>query len=345
MKKVLTFCLLVSTVGFGQVVVQLDDMMGILSPVNDHHYSTPGFGGNFNVGRLGGPNIYDFSEVSIPPPEMSHNYDVGSIPLLAQRYQAGAFTFGDSPTTIDKNPVFVVNSGTLYLCGDATTVAPTYKFTHHTPNIMTLSFPTVYGSLAQETVDHFDSTFSTSGQLLGATHEVSIERRYIDGYGTLRVMGHEYECIRTRSEHIFGTQYDNKEFMYITRNGLFVIVGGVPLSSPDSGVVSGGFQVMLAASLMSAGVTQAPVSFELAQNFPNPFNPSTTIGFAIPQRSYVKLEVCNLLGQRVATLVDGMREQGTYTAQFNAGSMPSGVYLYRLQAGGTGSVKRMLLVK
>jgi hypothetical protein len=89
----------------------------------------------------------------------------------------------------------------------------------------------------------------------------------------------------------------------------------------------------------------APLSFELNQNYPNPFNPSTRIGYAVPKRSYVSLKVFNLLGSAVAELVNGEKEAGSYTIEFDASNLPSGVYLYRLRTEGFDEARKMLLLK
>jgi hypothetical protein len=73
-----------------------------------------------------------------------------------------------------------------------------------------------------------------------------------------------------------------------------------------------------------------PTSFELQQNFPNPFNPSTNIRFSVPQTGHVSLRVYNLLGVEVASLVDEQKEAGTFSVNWNASSLPSGMYVYRL---------------
>lgn len=88
-----------------------------------------------------------------------------------------------------------------------------------------------------------------------------------------------------------------------------------------------------------------PMSFNLAQNFPNPFNPATKINFSIPEQGKVKLVVYNLIGQEVAVLVNGLINAGHHEATFNAQSLSSGVYLYKLQAGNSVMIKKMLLLK
>ena len=86
-------------------------------------------------------------------------------------------------------------------------------------------------------------------------------------------------------------------------------------------------------------------NFNLSQNFPNPFNPVTKIYFSVPSSQIVKLQIYNILGQQVKTLVNKQMEAGNYSADFNAANLPSGIYLYKLQAGNFSQVKKMLLIK
>jgi photosystem II stability/assembly factor-like uncharacterized protein len=83
----------------------------------------------------------------------------------------------------------------------------------------------------------------------------------------------------------------------------------------------------------------------LIGNYPNPFNPSTTIRYALPRSSHVTLTVFNALGQQVATLVQGEQEAGYHEAQFDASDLASGVYLYRLQAGEFVQVRKLALLR
>jgi hypothetical protein len=76
---------------------------------------------------------------------------------------------------------------------------------------------------------------------------------------------------------------------------------------------------------------ELPLSSVISENFPNPFNPSTTIRFSLPQRSQVSLTVFNALGQQVAVLVNGEQEAGYHDVRFNGSGLSSGVYFYRIQ--------------
>jgi hypothetical protein len=88
-----------------------------------------------------------------------------------------------------------------------------------------------------------------------------------------------------------------------------------------------------------------PVESALTQNFPNPFNPSTTIAYSVPSAGPVTLKIYNLLGQEVATLVDDVKSSGSYSVKFDAAGLSSGTYIYRLQSGGMVETKRMTLLK
>ena len=90
---------------------------------------------------------------------------------------------------------------------------------------------------------------------------------------------------------------------------------------------------------------QNPLKYNLGQNYPNPFNPSTIISYQLPVASKVSLKVYNLLGQEINTLYDGLHQAGNFTATFNAGGLPSGIYLYRLEAGNFVFTKKALLLK
>ena len=88
-----------------------------------------------------------------------------------------------------------------------------------------------------------------------------------------------------------------------------------------------------------------PSTPTLEQNYPNPFNPGTTIAFTLPRASDVKLGVYDLLGREVAVLVQGRREGGTHAVTLDARGMASGMYLYRLEAGGAVHVRSLLVIR
>ncbi len=92
-------------------------------------------------------------------------------------------------------------------------------------------------------------------------------------------------------------------------------------------------------------LSDIPIAYRLEANYPNPFNPTTTIGYALPRPEYVRIVVYDVLGHRVATLVDGPQAAGTHEVSLNASDLPSGTYLYELTAGPFRSVQNMILIK
>ncbi|MBK8984256.1 MAG: T9SS type A sorting domain-containing protein [Ignavibacteria bacterium] len=98
-------------------------------------------------------------------------------------------------------------------------------------------------------------------------------------------------------------------------------------------------------NLSSEVVIGIPTEFKLSQNYPNPFNPSTTINYEIPVDGAVSLKIFDMSGKEVMTLVDGVKNAGYYSINFNASNLSSGIYFYKLSANDFTSVKKMMLVK
>ncbi|MBW7888725.1 MAG: T9SS type A sorting domain-containing protein [Bacteroidetes bacterium] len=88
-----------------------------------------------------------------------------------------------------------------------------------------------------------------------------------------------------------------------------------------------------------------PEKFTLEQNYPNPFNPATTIRYSVPSMQKIELKVYDLLGREVQTLVNELQSQGNYEVRFDASTLASGIYIYRLQSGSFVTTKKMMLIK
>jgi hypothetical protein len=101
---------------------------------------------------------------------------------------------------------------------------------------------------------------------------------------------------------------------------------------------------LLPSDVVLAG-NSAPVDFVLHQNFPNPYNPSTTITYNLPIKSQVELIIYNTLGESIKHLVNGEKEAGQHSVELNAENLPSGIYFYKLQAGSFVETKKMVLIK
>ncbi len=124
--------------------------------------------------------------------------------------------------------------------------------------------------------------------------------------------------------------------------------GGDCLARIGNGILIGAFGVYLAADVITAvegPPPSPPANFRLEQNFPNPFNPATTIRYSVPKTGVVNIAVYNLLGQEIKTLVNEEKRPGEYEVRFDTSRLPSGIYFYRLNAGTFTETKKMLLVK
>jgi hypothetical protein len=90
---------------------------------------------------------------------------------------------------------------------------------------------------------------------------------------------------------------------------------------------------------------QIPIKYSLEQNFPNPFNPSTTIRYSLPEESYVKLVVFNMLGEEIISLVNTTQKAGRYEVTLDASDLATGVYIYSLETTKFTQSKKLLLMK
>lgn len=98
-------------------------------------------------------------------------------------------------------------------------------------------------------------------------------------------------------------------------------------------------------AVTNVGNIETPLSYSLSQNYPNPFNPTTKINFNLAKNGFVTMKVYNILGKEVANLVSGNYNAGSYSVDFNASKLSSGVYFYSIEVNGFKDVKRMMLVK
>ncbi len=106
------------------------------------------------------------------------------------------------------------------------------------------------------------------------------------------------------------------------------------------------FKFTIVEKVSSELFIELPVDYTLSQNYPNPFNPSTTLRFGLPEAANVRLEIFNLLGRKVATLLENdLKQAGWHSVQFDAGNLATGLYVYRIRAGNFVQTKQMMLIK
>ncbi|MCX6165783.1 MAG: choice-of-anchor J domain-containing protein, partial [Ignavibacteriae bacterium] len=126
--------------------------------------------------------------------------------------------------------------------------------------------------------------------------------------------------------------------------------GNIKIFIPG-GSITGGIGQLCCLQVPACTVTgvennsHIPTTYSLSQNYPNPFNPVTKISFGIPKSGLVSLKVYDVLGKEVVTLVNEVKNPGSYIVDFNGASLSSGIYFYRLETNGFTSVKKMMLIK
>jgi hypothetical protein len=149
------------------------------------------------------------------------------------------------------------------------------------------------------------------------------------------------------------------QISYLHYEAMYLRTGGIILDTSYNIYVTGGYSYYNPPSTSYAALTikysqlvgikniskNVPEKFELSQNYPNPFNPSTTINVSIPNESEVTLKIYDISGRETASLIDGTLKAGNYKYNFNASSLSSGIYFYKLSANGFSDTKKMILVK
>lgn len=198
-------------------------------------------------------------------------------------------------------------------------------------------------------------------------YEVTVRSFLVDAFGSvtfppaggmpvLSKVGGGEQCLRVRTDDVIDVydSGDNHIAHGHNRDVEFVSTSATILSfsMEDSNYASGSGSVTQRSLDFKSGTTGVrptpagvPERFSLSQNYPNPFNPSTMITFAVPSEGFVSLKVYDLLGREVASLVNAEYEAGTYTVDFNAGSLAGGLYFARLTAGSSAATMKMSFVK
>jgi hypothetical protein len=184
-------------------------------------------------------------------------------------------------------------------------------------------------------VGAFDARFSTSdGGSMVQTHGMSVERGL---EFPITLQSDAYPLIVTWNVHQGIASYELTDG-----------VGGrafhaKEMSGEGSATITNAELTTLGVKLVGNG--QVPAEFALSQNYPNPFNPVTTMHYNLPIDTKVTLHVFNMLGEEVATLVNGDQKAGFKSIEWNAGSEASGVYFYRLQTREFTQTRKLLLLR
>jgi len=215
----------------------------------------------------------------------------------------------------------------------------------------------VFASSANYSYDVYGNLTSATSDILRSTEDSVTFSPFDNGLPTSAFTG-KYLLTSNSAGDVFAGN-DSSGVYRSTDNGLHwaAINGGLQdlhvqsIAASPSGYVFVGTSsgLVYRSSQPTTGIVapenSTPEEFTLEQNFPNPFNPATTIRFSVPTSSFVTLKVHNLLGEEITTLVSERLGAGTYTIRWDANTFPSGVYFCRLQAGDLTETKKLTLLR
>ncbi len=190
-------------------------------------------------------------------------------------------------------------------------------------NTMTVKTVEVKSVLASNSKGTFHIELSIQDSLIAKWDQYVVTAQYLPYYHTKQVA---YSL--TQGDTIVYKIYGN---LFYTPEGRLLGINYVKLTDEEITHVE--------------FVDSAPSEFLLSQNYPNPFNPVTTIEFSVKQKSPVSLKVFDISGRELSILVDQVYTPGNYKVRFNGESLPSGVYIYRIQMNGFQQVQKMTLIK
>ncbi len=331
--------------GYGQITIQESDLQqafvagAMLKFRSDtSHY--------VNVGKTGGPNVYDFSSLTFPDSTTYTLYPSSQVPQLAPRFNPSSLVWGTSPQNISDSPVFFLSDTGFIQLGQVSVYPDSQEYRYDTPYQEFLHFPATY-NLQWSTSPGgagVDTAYVNNTAPRVTTGWNSAETYRIDGYGTLIVHGNSYECLRVRNVEVESFTYQG--FNYFTKSGLSFLVSSTK-DQNDTGLVKvTGITVIKNENVtLVSQVSVIPTTFSLSQNYPNPFNPATVISYQLAVNSFVTVRVYDELGREVSRLVNGNQSAGSHSVRWDGANFSSGVYFYELNAGDFHDVKKMVLMK
>lgn len=302
---------------------------------------------SINVGQRGGNNVYDFSSLTLSLFKIDTFRQVSTISYLASRFPGTTLTLNlsDNPS-LRIHVLFLWESNRILTPGDyADFSADSFLVTQDEPPELFLRFPISYTDSTGGT-SRITRSFYSRGTLASSEQHDIPSHYVVDGYGTLRLPGGESRpCLRLRW-YEQPPNYHYKSFRYVTDNGMILHVE-TKNDQPDVGTVALDGSVILfrTTPLTALSETTMPLQFTLSQNYPNPFNPSTKFEFQIPSGGFVTLRIFDILGREAATVIQEELQAGLHRVDWQAVGLPSGVYLYRLEAGQWMETKKLVLLR
>lgn len=210
----------------------------------------------------------------------------------------------------------------------------------------------VYSKLPLSYKEAWKDTSSYSLTVSGTqvTQTVQVQDT-VDGYGTLKTPSGNIKCLRIKRETTtitsvagFKSTSHTGSINFVTKSGA-EIAATIQLDASGNPISAQYTESTLITGIKNQASDNIPQKYKLEQNYPNPFNPTTVIKYQLKKAGNVKLDVYNLLGQKVATLVNTNQTAGLHRVTFDADNLNSGIYFYKIEAGNFTQTKKMMLIK
>ena len=253
----------------------------------------------------------------------------------------------------------------LFATGNVTQAKPLYEqivSSNYTTEEKLPAYNKLYtiGNLTGEGENYFNSLQTTFNDIANAETDTLLKKIYNQNAIKCDVSKEEYLTAISKFDNIIQQNPNSEEAVYAEIDIITTALNIDTTNSQLGKMGNGKYLVKGTSDYLSRlndilqskfGVNSEekeqiiPKEYSLYQNYPNPFNPVTTIKFDIPNDGVVQLEIFDILGRRIITLVDEYKTAGSYEKVFNASSLASGVYVYKLQAGDFISSKKMILLK
>ncbi|MFZ0390321.1 MAG: T9SS type A sorting domain-containing protein [Calditrichia bacterium] len=351
------FFLIAAPAAFGQVTINSGEFpTGFGTEMIFYNADdTTGAGLPVSVGTSGGPQNWSFSPSSYPGGYTDTTIIVDpATTIFAGDFPNADFAYQYSDTSGTAYNYLSISSAELLDLGFGVNSSLGNFVSPKNPPEKVLEFPLSMGknwmTMTSDTTD-----FGIPGVFYVSKTE---RNNLVDAYGTITTPLGVYSALRLRTDvnyynetHAAGTVFvdssSNIDYIWLAEN-----IGVVANVSSLDGETNPDFSMASYVSFLGSGTsaideTEPPVAsgYSLSQNFPNPFNPETSIKFSLPVSENVQITIFNIAGQKVGTLFNGRLTAGSHTVTFNGENYPSGIYFYKLETAGWSDVKRMILMK
>ncbi|MCP5063671.1 MAG: T9SS type A sorting domain-containing protein [Ignavibacteriae bacterium] len=320
-----------------------------------------------NIGQPGGNNTWDFSDISSDTTFTLNIFDASATPfkdnfpganvavyIFFEAIISSTTTMSSETWNYYSNTQYLEYGSAAYLTNTVSNVSQTFNNVEtHIPPFSEYDFPMEFEDV-WTTKDSTKFESFEQGVLLYADSTSFVYNSHIDAWGTMIMpSGKSVEALRERKQTIetsylipgFPQTSIEVHYLFTAKTGESFSILAESENPPSSGSIAGlvAWNNDNVTKVEKIGdVTQ---KFSLKQNYPNPFNPATKIEYSISDPSFVSLKVYDILGNKVAELINENQSAGNYRYDFDGSNLSSGNYFVRLNAGDLTDVKKMILLK